>query len=129
MGETASTALPAVQANPPAEVETEEEESWWSIASPWVHGGLDALGFVPGLGAIPDIINAGIYAVEGDAVNAGLSGVGAIPIFGDAVKGGVLVGKRECQIFCVRAGNGLPLGRPGFYQVGLINRSPYRIAN
>ncbi|MBD0702306.1 hypothetical protein CF597_04680 [Pseudomonas sp. PSB1] len=22
--------------------------------------------------------------------------------------------KRECQIFCVRAGNGLPLGRPSF---------------
>ncbi|CAH0651014.1 Protein-glutamate methylesterase/protein-glutamine glutaminase [Pseudomonas sp. Nvir] len=36
---------------------------------------------------------------------------------------------RECQFFCVRADNGLPPGRPGFYQVGLINRSPYRIAN
>ncbi|WP_347929879.1 nuclear transport factor 2 family protein [Pseudomonas helvetica] len=35
----------------------------------------------------------------------------------------------DCQIFCVRAGNGLPSGRPCFYQVGLINRSPYRIAN
>ncbi|BDB20046.1 hypothetical protein cym2001_34110 [Pseudomonas sp. CYM-20-01] len=31
---------------------------------------------------------------------------------------------RDCQIFCVRAGNGLPSGRPCFYQVGLINRSP-----
>jgi hypothetical protein len=36
---------------------------------------------------------------------------------------------RECQFFCVRADNGLPPGRPGFYQVGLINRSPYKIAN
>ncbi|WP_256730513.1 RHS repeat-associated core domain-containing protein [Pseudomonas sp. ANT_H12B] len=36
---------------------------------------------------------------------------------------------RDCQIFCVRALNGLPAGRPCFYQVGLINRSPYRIAN
>lgn len=36
---------------------------------------------------------------------------------------------RDCQIFCVRAVNGLPPGRPCFYQVGLINRSPYSIAN
>jgi hypothetical protein len=36
---------------------------------------------------------------------------------------------RECQIFCVRAGYGLPSGRPYLYQVGLINRSPYKIAN
>jgi hypothetical protein len=35
----------------------------------------------------------------------------------------------ECQIFCVRAGNGLPLGRPSFHQVGLMNRSPYKTAN
>lgn len=35
----------------------------------------------------------------------------------------------DCQFFCVRADNGLPPGRPCFYQVGLINRSPYRIAN
>jgi len=35
----------------------------------------------------------------------------------------------DCQIFCVRAGNGLRLGSPCFYQVGLINRSPYRIVN
>ena len=39
------------------------------------------------------------------------------------------LGDRDCQIFCVRAGNGLPPGRPCSYQVGLINRSPYRIAN
>ena len=51
------------------------------------------LGFVPGLGAIPDLINAGIYAAEGDAVNASLSAVAAIPFVGDAIKGGVLVGK------------------------------------
>jgi len=35
----------------------------------------------------------------------------------------------DCQIFCVRAVNGLLPSRPCFYQVGLINRSPYRIAN
>uniref|UniRef100_UPI002FCCC675 hypothetical protein n=1 Tax=Pseudomonas lactucae TaxID=2813360 RepID=UPI002FCCC675 len=36
--------------------------------------------------------------------------------FGDAFK---VRGTRECQFFCVRADNGLPSGRPCFYQVGL----------
>ena len=93
VGETAPAAVPAIQANPPIEPETEAEKGWWGSASPWVHGGLDVLGFVPGLGAIPDLINAGIYAAEGDAVNAGLSAVAAIPFAGDAIKGSVLVGK------------------------------------
>lgn len=93
VGETAPAAVQASQANPPIEAETDSEKGWWDSASPWVHGGLDALGFVPGLGTIPDLINAGIYAVEGDAVNASLSAVAAIPFAGDAVKGSVLVGK------------------------------------
>lgn len=93
VGETAPAAVPASQANPPIEAETDAEKGWWINASPWVHGGLDVLGFVPGLGAIPDLINAGVYAVEGDAVNAGLSAVAAIPFAGDAIKGSVLVGK------------------------------------
>ncbi|WP_421558407.1 DNA/RNA non-specific endonuclease [Pseudomonas canadensis] len=93
VGETAPAAVPATQANPPTEAETDAEKGWWGSASPWIHGGLDALGFVPGLGAIPDLINAGIYAAEGDAVNASLSAVAAIPFVGDAIKGSVLVGK------------------------------------
>ena len=52
-----------------------------------VHEVLDWAGFVPGLGAIPDAINAGIYAIEGDWGNAALSGAAAIPIVGDAIKG------------------------------------------
>ncbi|WP_411389248.1 hypothetical protein [Pseudomonas sp. MPB23] len=93
VGETAPATVPATQANPPIETETEAEKGWWASASPWVHGGLDVLGFVPGLGAIPDLINAGIYAAEGDAVNASLSAVAAIPFAGDALKGSVLIGK------------------------------------
>ena len=63
-----------------------------------------------------------LHACEGDRVTCGVNGKtyrieGGISHMGD------------CQIFCVQAGNGLPLGRPCFYQVGLINRSPYRIAN
>lgn len=93
VGETAPAEVPASQANPPIEAETDAEKGWWDSASPWVHGGLDVLGFLPGLGAIPDLINAGIYAAEGDAVNASLSAVAAIPFAGDAIKGGVLVGR------------------------------------
>lgn len=93
VGETAPATVLASQANPPIKAETDTEKGWWNSASPWVHGGLDALGFVPGLGAIPDLINAGIYAAEGDVVNASLSAVAAIPFVGDAVKGGVLAGR------------------------------------
>ena len=53
-----------------------------------IHDVLDVLGFIPGLGAIPDLANAGIYAVQGNFVLAGLSVVAAVPGYGDAVKGG-----------------------------------------
>ena len=56
IGDTSKTKLPASTANPPLKETT--EEGWWNKTSPWVHGTLDMLGFVPGLGAIPDGINA-----------------------------------------------------------------------
>lgn len=48
------------------------------------HTTLDAAGLVPGLGAVPDLINAGWYAAEGDKLNAGFSLVAAIPLAGGA---------------------------------------------
>lgn len=62
----------------------------WAAFSGWLHGALDVAGFIPGLGAIPDLVNAGIYALEGDWENAGLSAVAAVPAAGDVVKGGTL---------------------------------------
>jgi hypothetical protein len=70
-----------------------EGNAGWAGFSAWVHGGLDAAGFFPGLGAIPDLVNAGIYALEGDWANAGLSTVAAVPAVGDGIKGGTLVVK------------------------------------
>lgn len=70
-----------------------EKKGLWSKMSGVVHGTLDAAGFIPGLGAVPDLVNAGIYALEGNKVEAGISAVAAIPGFGDAVKGGALVVK------------------------------------
>jgi hypothetical protein len=63
-----------------------------------VHGVLDVAGFVPGLGAVPDLLNAGLYAVRGDLGNAALSAAAAVPLFGDAAKGTAMA---------VKAGRGL----------------------
>ena len=46
---------------------------------------LDAAGFAPGVGAIPDLLNAGISAIRGDWGAAGLSVLAAVPVIGDAV--------------------------------------------
>jgi hypothetical protein len=49
-----------------------------------LHTALDLAGLIPALGAVPDAINAGIYVIQGDWTNAGLSAVAIIPVFGDA---------------------------------------------
>ena len=48
---------------------------------------LDFAGFIPGAGAIPDLLNAAIYAARGDMANAGLSVLAAVPGIGDAAAG------------------------------------------
>lgn len=66
-----------------------------------LHGALDTAGMLPFLGAVPDLINAGIYAIEGDWSKAGLSAFAAIPVFGDAPKGASLIykgGKEAVQV-------------------------------
>lgn len=45
---------------------------------------LDAAGLAPGVGAIPDLLNASISALRGDWGAAGLSVLAAVPIIGDA---------------------------------------------
>ncbi|MCR8851118.1 hypothetical protein NQ095_22120 [Rossellomorea sp. SC111] len=57
-----------------------------------VQRGLGLVGFVPGLGAVADGINALIYAVDGDYTNAGLSLLAAVPIYGDGAKLGLKAG-------------------------------------
>lgn len=63
-----------------------------------VHGALDLAGFIPVLGAIPDGINAGIYVVEGDWANAGLSAVAMVPAWGDGVKLVSMAGKSTIRV-------------------------------
>ncbi|ARU21619.1 single-stranded DNA-binding protein [Ralstonia solanacearum] len=59
--------------------ETPKEEGWWGKASPWVHGALGVASFVPGLSVVTGAVDAGIYAAEGDMVEAGLSAASMIP--------------------------------------------------
>ena len=47
-----------------------------------VHYALQAAGMIPALGIIPDAIDAGVYLIEGNWVNAGISGAAMVPIFG-----------------------------------------------
>lgn len=60
---------------------------------------LDVGGMVPLLGAAPDLLNAGISALRGDWLGAGISLVAAVPGIGDAI-GGAKIAK-----------NGVKLGR------------------
>lgn len=45
---------------------------------------LDVAGLAPGVGAIPDLLNASISALRGDWGAAGLSVLAAVPVIGDA---------------------------------------------
>lgn len=65
-----------------------EEEGWWkSWGSDWSHGILDVVGLVPVFGEVADLANAGIYAAEGDYVNAGISVAAMVPGLGMAATG------------------------------------------
>ncbi len=55
-----------------------------------VHGALDVLGMIPIIGEPADLLNGGIYAAEGDVVNAGLSLASAIPLAGNVIGAGKL---------------------------------------
>ncbi|OJV35347.1 MAG: hypothetical protein BGO33_08740 [Bacteroidia bacterium 43-41] len=55
----------------PPEEGTENSGNGMSAVD-WVQGGLDVAGLIPGIGEIADGINALIYVVNGDYVNAGL---------------------------------------------------------
>ncbi|MCW5933415.1 MAG: hypothetical protein KIT45_03835 [Fimbriimonadia bacterium] len=71
-----------VQNNPLAFV-----DPWGLDAWDWVHGGLDALGLIPGLGEIADGVNAGLYALRGKWGLAALSAAAMIPVVGSFATG------------------------------------------
>ena len=88
VGETASAAVPATQANPPIEAETEEEGITGEQVLDGIQLGLDVVGLIPVVGEAADIISAGISLARGDYVGAGLSLLSAIPFVGYAGSAG-----------------------------------------
>lgn len=70
----------AAQAAARERAEAEADDG--SLLGDIVHGTLDGVGLVPVLGEPADLLNGGIYAAEGDELNAGLSFAGAVPGLG-----------------------------------------------
>lgn len=72
-------------------LQRQEELSETSLDSNTVLDGiqaaLDLAGFAPGVGAIPDLLNAAISACRGNWAEAGLSVLAAVPGIGDAAAG------------------------------------------
>jgi hypothetical protein len=62
----------------------------WEEYGEWVHNGLDAVGFIPGLGDIMDGVNGLIYLAEGRYLEASISAAAMIPVLGDLAKAGKL---------------------------------------
>lgn len=76
--------------------ETEEKEKQGLKPEAVLDGiqlALDAAGFVPGFGAIPDLTNAAISALRGNWLEAGMSVLAAVPVIGDAAAGAKLASK------------------------------------
>ncbi len=60
----------------------------------FVHGALDLLGLIPGIGDVCDVVNAVLYAIEGNTREAFSSLVSSLPFLGSAVGGVVKWGGR-----------------------------------
>jgi hypothetical protein len=71
-------------ANPPVANNSQPSSSWLD----WMQEGISWLGFIPGVGAVPDLANAGIYTLRGNYKEAAISTVFAIPAIGDAASAG-----------------------------------------
>ena len=48
-----------------------------------LHDGLNAAGLIPALGVVPDLINSGVYLIEGNWKEAGFSAAMALPFLGE----------------------------------------------
>ena len=70
----------------------EEPSSKWSTLDT-LQVTLDVAGFLPVVGIFADVANAGVSAIRGDFVGAGINIIAAVPIAGDALKGGKMLTK------------------------------------
>jgi hypothetical protein len=66
---------------------------YWDTFKEAIHWSLDLAGLVPFLGEPADLLNAGLYLLEGDGVNATISLASTIPVLGTATSGTRMVMK------------------------------------
>lgn len=59
-----------------------EKKLFYEVSKEIIHLSLDVVGLIEGLGAPADLLNAGLYYLEGDRVNGNLSLVAATPVIG-----------------------------------------------
>lgn len=82
VGQAGGSGKPAAQSNPPVEPESDNEGVTGEKVLDGLQLGLDAVGLIPGVGEFADLANAGVSALRGDFVGAGLSLAAAIPFVG-----------------------------------------------
>lgn len=90
--ESTAPPLPEPEGSPTNEAAVQSTDRTETILDA-VQLGLDVLGFVPVVGIFADLANAGVSAVRGDWLGAGLSLLAAVPIVGDLASGGKLAQK------------------------------------
>jgi len=86
-----------------AEISAIRERQIQSNSSGWnpmdiVHGALDVAGFIPVVGAVADVLNAGIYLAEGNYEEVAWAMAAAVPGVGDAAKGARMAKKAAEQL-------------------------------
>ncbi|MDP2042665.1 MAG: hypothetical protein Q8S14_19380 [Algoriphagus sp.] len=62
--------------------EWSNEKLFYETAKEAIHLALDGIGLIPGLGEPADLLNSGLYFLEGDRLNASLSLIAATPVIG-----------------------------------------------
>lgn len=65
-------------------IDSVENRNWLDNVLDVVQFGLDVLGMIPGVGIVPDLLNAGISASRGNYGEAAMSLIAAIPVIGEA---------------------------------------------
>ena len=83
---TLSAAEAQANRNATWQAQLRSHQSWWARNGALIVEGehlfLNAVGMIPGLGVLADLVNAGFYAIEGRWSEAGLSALAAIPGIG-----------------------------------------------
>lgn len=70
-----------------------EKPATGPLLSDGMHLTLDGLGMIPLVGEPIDLFHAGVYALEGDGINAGMSLGALLPAAGQAIAGGRIAAK------------------------------------